>query len=63
LLDRLNVKYKEISLGKESIPGLINQGGAQKRAALLSMTGQSSLPHIFVGGKWIGEDCLTANQD
>ena len=54
LLDRLNVEYKEISLGKEWIPGLINQGGAQKRAALLSMTGQSSLPHIFVGGKWIG---------
>lgn len=54
LLDRLKVPYKEISLGKEWIPGLIAPGGAIKRAALLEMTGQSSLPHVFVGGKPIG---------
>jgi glutaredoxin 3 len=54
VLDRLNVSYKEISLGKEWFPGFIAEGGAAKRAALLEMTGQSSLPHIFVGGKWIG---------
>ena len=54
LLDRLNVEYKEISLGQEWIPGLIAPGGAEKRAALHQLTGQSSLPHIFVGGKSIG---------
>eukprot|EP00537_Pseudo-nitzschia_pungens_P005077 CAMPEP_0172367426 /NCGR_PEP_ID=MMETSP1060-20121228/21347_1 /TAXON_ID=37318 /ORGANISM="Pseudo-nitzschia pungens, Strain cf. cingulata" /LENGTH=484 /DNA_ID=CAMNT_0013091661 /DNA_START=77 /DNA_END=1531 /DNA_ORIENTATION=- len=54
LLDRLGVEYKEISLGKEWIPGLIAENGAIKRAALLDMTGQSSLPHIFVDGKPIG---------
>jgi anaphase-promoting complex subunit 7 len=54
LLDSLNVDYKEISLGKEWIPGLISPKGSIKRAALLEMTGQSSLPHIFIGGKAIG---------
>jgi glutaredoxin len=54
LLDSLNVDYKEISLGKERIPGLISPKGSIKRAALLEMTGQSSLPHIFIGGKAIG---------
>jgi len=54
VLDRLNVDYKEISLGKEWLPGLIAEGGAIKRAALLEMTGQSSLPHIFINGKAIG---------
>lgn len=54
LLDRLGVDFKEISLGKEWLPGLIAEGGAIKRAALLEMTGQSSLPHIFVNGKPIG---------
>ncbi|OEU15699.1 hypothetical protein FRACYDRAFT_144870, partial [Fragilariopsis cylindrus CCMP1102] len=54
LLDRLDVDYKEISLGKEWIPGLISENGPIKRAALLKMTGQSSLPHVFIGGKPIG---------
>jgi glutaredoxin len=54
LLDRLKVEYKEISLGQEWIPGFIAPGGAEKRAALFQLTGQSSLPHIFVGGKSIG---------
>ena len=54
LLDRLGVEYKEISLGQEWIPGLITPEGALKRAALLDMTGQSSLPHIFIGGESIG---------
>jgi anaphase-promoting complex subunit 7 len=54
LLDNLDIDYKEISLGAEWLPGLIGQGGAQKRAALLEMTGQSSLPNIFVGGNSIG---------
>jgi len=54
LLDRLDVEYQEISLGKEWIPGLIAENGAIKRAALLEMTGQSSLPHVFIDGKPIG---------
>lgn len=54
VLDGLNVKYKSISLGKEWIPGLLSPSGATKRAALLEMTGQSSLPHIFINGKPIG---------
>jgi anaphase-promoting complex subunit 7 len=54
LLDNLDIDYKEISLGGQWIPGLIAQGGSQKRAALLELTGQSSLPNIFIGGKSIG---------
>jgi glutathione S-transferase len=54
LLDNIEISYKEISLGKEWIPGLISEGGSQTRAALLDMTGQSSLPHVFIGGKSIG---------
>ena len=54
LLDNLGIEYKEISLGLEWIPGLITPEGSLKRAALLDMTGQSSLPHVFVGGKSIG---------
>jgi len=52
LLDNLAVSYKKISLGKEWIPGLIQD--PLKRAALGEMTGQTSLPHVFVGGKSIG---------
>jgi glutaredoxin len=54
LLDGLGVSYQEISLGREWLPGLIKEDGARIRAALLEMTGQSSLPHIFVNGKSIG---------
>lgn len=54
VLDNLDVQYKEISLGAEWVPFLINEGGAQKRMALLEMTGQSSLPHIFVNSQSIG---------
>lgn len=54
LLGNLGIEYKEISLGKEWIPGLIAEGGAAKRAALGGMTGQTSLPHVFVNGKSVG---------
>jgi glutaredoxin len=54
LLDNLDIDYKEISLGQEWLPGLLAPNGAIKRAALLDMTGQSSLPHIFIGGQPIG---------
>eukprot|EP00980_Cylindrotheca_fusiformis_P020066 scaffold7139_cov115-Cylindrotheca_fusiformis.AAC.16 len=54
VLDNLGIDYKEISLGKEWIPGFLAPGGATKRAALLEMTKQSSLPHVFIGGSPIG---------
>jgi glutaredoxin len=54
LLDNLNVTYTEVSLGAEWIPGLIQEGGSEIRAAFLEKTGQSSLPHIFIGGQSIG---------
>ena len=54
LFDNLDVGYKETSLGSEWLPGLIDEGGTQKRAALLDMTSQSSLPHIFIGGESVG---------
>lgn len=54
VLNNLGVSFKEVSLGLEWIPGLIADRGAITRAALLEMTGQSSLPHTFVGGQSIG---------
>lgn len=54
LLENLDIEYKEISLGAEWIPGLITEGGAAKRVAFKEMSGQTSLPQIFVGGKPIG---------
>ena len=39
-------------MGKEWIPGLLEKPA--KRAALLEITGQSSLPNIFVAGESIG---------
>jgi len=52
LLDSAGISYKEVSLGKEWIPGLI--ADPLKRAALLEITGSSSLPSIFVGGNSVG---------
>ncbi len=52
LLENLGIEFKEISLGLEWIPGLLAE--PHKRAAILKLTGQSSLPHIFIGGKSIG---------
>jgi glutaredoxin len=52
LLNNLGVSYKEISLGMEWIPGLLQD--PLKRAALGEMTGQTSLPNVFIGGKSIG---------
>ncbi|KAL9184975.1 hypothetical protein ACHAXT_002752 [Thalassiosira profunda] len=52
LLKSTGISFKEISLGKEWLPGLIT--APEKRAALLEMTGQSSLPHVFIGGASVG---------
>ena len=52
LLNRCGIQYKEVSLGDEWLPGLLKEPA--KRAALLEITGQSSLPNVFVGGSSIG---------
>ena len=44
--------YKKIELGLEWF--LLGKEESTIRAELLAMTGQSSLPHIFVGGKHVG---------
>lgn len=54
VFDRLEIPYKEISLGLEWVPFLIEDKGAQKRVALGEISGQTSLPNIFVNGKSIG---------
>ena len=43
-----------MELGKEWLPGLLPADGAAVRAELGAMTGQTSMPHIFIGGKSIG---------
>merc|ERR1711862_179570 len=52
LLKSAGIRFKEVSLGLEWLPGLIKE--PQKRAALLEITGQSSLPHVFIGGESVG---------
>ena len=54
LLASLGVQYKEIDLAPEWIPGLLSTEGAAVRAELGAMTGQTSMPHIFIGGESIG---------
>ena len=45
-------RYKKIELGLECF--LLGKEGSAVRAELLERTGQSSLPHVFIGGKSIG---------
>ena len=44
--------FKKIELGLEWF--LLDKEASATRAELLAMTGQSSLPHVFIGGKHIG---------
>ncbi len=44
--------YEKVELGLEWF--LLNKETSTMRAELLAMTGQSSLPHVFVGGKHVG---------
>eukprot|EP00435_Cladocopium_sp_Y103_P047799 s2054_g14.t1 len=53
-LDSLGAKYTEIVLGPEWLPGLLDDEGAAVRAELGKMTGQTSMPHIFIGGQSVG---------
>ena len=44
--------FKQVEIGKEWF--LLDKEGSVIRAELLEMTGQSSLPHVFIGGKHFG---------
>ena len=54
ILQDTGASIKVIELGKEWVPGLLPAEGAAIRAELGQMTGQTSMPHIFIGGKSIG---------
>jgi len=52
VLNEIGVSYKNIEIGLEWF--LLDKEKSTKRAELLEMTGQSSLPSIFIDGKHIG---------
>lgn len=52
VLDEIGATYKNIEIGLEWF--LLDKEKSTKRAELLEMTGQSSLPSIFIDGKHIG---------
>ena len=54
LLAEQGVEVKAIELGKEWLPGLLSADAAAIRAELAAMTGQTSMPHVFIGGVSIG---------
>ena len=54
LLAEEGAKVKAIELAAEWIPGLLPAEGAAIRAELGEMTGQTSMPHVFIGGESIG---------
>ena len=52
LLDECGISYNEVEVGLEWF--LLDKDNSVLRAVLLEMTGQSSLPHVFIHGKHIG---------
>ena len=54
LLTAAGAEYKVVELGAEWIPGLLSAESAAIRAELGALTGQTSLPHVFIGGESIG---------
>lgn len=54
LLESAGAEPTVIELGKEWIPGLLDSDGAAVRCELGEMTGQTSMPHIFINGESIG---------
>lgn len=54
LLAEQGAKVKVVELGPEWVPGLLPAEGAAIRAELGAMTGQTSMPHVFIGGTSIG---------
>ena len=54
LLADEGAEVKAIELGPEWLPGLLPAEGAAIRAELGAMTGQTSMPHTFIGGAPVG---------
>jgi len=54
LLTSSGADYKEVNLGLEWAPGFLSKDSAAIRAELGAMFGQTSMPHIFIGGQSIG---------
>jgi glutaredoxin len=52
VLDEIGANYTNIELGLEWF--LLDKEKSTIRAELLEMTGQSSLPHVFIDGNHIG---------
>lgn len=52
VLDEIGAKYENVEVGLEWF--LLDKEHSVLRAELLEMTGQSSLPHVFIDGKHIG---------
>ncbi len=52
LLDAAGASYEKVELGLEWF--LLGKRASATRAELLEMTGQSSLPHVFIGGEHVG---------
>uniref|UniRef100_A0A6V4VF98 Glutaredoxin domain-containing protein n=1 Tax=Prymnesium polylepis TaxID=72548 RepID=A0A6V4VF98_9EUKA len=52
LLDQLGCTYKKVELGPEWF--LLSPKASAQRAELLELTGQSSLPSVWIGGEHVG---------
>lgn len=52
VLDEVGAEYKDVDVGLEWF--LLGKEKSTLRAELLEMTGQSSLPHVFIDGKHVG---------
>ena len=52
LLEAAGADFKEVQLGQEWF--LLGKESSATRAELLEMTGQSSLPHVFIRGRHVG---------
>ena len=52
MLDEVDADYENVELGAEWF--LLDKEKSTIRAELLEMTGQSSLPHVFINGEHVG---------
>merc|ERR1712194_406805 len=59
-LDEIGVEYENVEVGLEWF--LLGKEKSVLRAEMLEMTGQSSLPHVFINGKHVG-GLFTGNGD
>lgn len=52
VLESTGCKFEVIELGQEWF--LLGPKASATRSQLGEMTGQTSLPHVFIGGEWVG---------